>query len=104
MASDSAERASPYRCCSICSGLGAVESASQKWGWEEHDTHLPAAVGQLLIVRDSPSDPSRTVCLMRCPECGTYYLYRSDYTYLANGSEDEQTVTRLSDEEAATYS
>jgi hypothetical protein len=35
--------------------------------------------------------------------CGTYYLYRSDYEYLVNGSEDEEILTRLSPDQAAPY-
>ena len=36
-------------------------------------------------------------------KCGTYYLYRTDYEYLVNGSEDEEYLTRLTEEQAAGY-
>lgn len=89
--------------CSICSGLADQEYAAQKWGWEEDDTYLPAAAGQLVIVRDFQPYGSRKLQLQQCPECGCYYLYRSDYEYLVNGSEDEEHLTRLSTEQAAEY-
>ena len=89
--------------CSICSQFSDREYASQKYGWEENDTHLPVAAGKLAMVKDLKPDSNRSLILEQCPECGTYYLYQSDYEYLANGSEDDQQLTRLSDEEAAAY-
>lgn len=89
--------------CSICSTLRDKEYASQKYGWEENDTHLPAAVGQLVLVRDFKPHGSRALQLQVCPECQTYYLYQSDYEYLAGGSEDDQTLTRLTADQAAEY-
>lgn len=89
--------------CSVCSGLKDRETAYQKYGWEENDTQLPAAISHLVIVRDMRPDSYRKQQLLQCPECGLYYLYESDYEYLANGSEDEQTLTRLSDEKASGY-
>jgi len=38
--------------------------------------------------------------LKQCAACGTYYLYETDYEYLVNGSEDEEVLTRLKEEEA----
>ena len=89
--------------CSICSQLGEWEYATQKFGWEENDTHLPAACGQLETVKNLKVDSSRSMILKRCPECGRYYLYESDYEYLAGGSEDSQQLTRLSEDEARSY-
>ncbi len=89
--------------CEICSALKDRETATQKFGWEEQDTHLPAAAGRLVVARDFSLPGSRAVQLWRCPLCGTHYLYRADYTYLANGSEDEQSLTRLTAQEAAAY-
>lgn len=87
--------------CSICSQLADRETAFQKYGWEENDTYLPAAADALAIVRDFKPYSSRKLQLWRCPECGTYYLYSSDYEYLVNGSEDEETLERLTAERAA---
>jgi uncharacterized C2H2 Zn-finger protein len=69
--------------------------ASQKWGHEETDTHLPAAARQLRQIHDYQIPGTRRRLLLQCPCCGTCFLYTSDYTYLANGSEDEQWLERL---------
>lgn len=89
--------------CEICSGLADQEYAFQKYGWEEGDTSLPAVVGHLVMVRDLKPYSSRKLQLLQCPMCGTYYLYRTDYEYLVNGSEDEQFLTRLTGEQAKEY-
>ncbi len=91
----------PHAKCSICAQLAAIETAYQKFGWEENNTHLPAAAGKLVVVIDFKPYSSRQLQLQQCPECGTYYLYRTDYEYLVNGSEDEQELRRLSAEEAS---
>jgi len=93
----------PYAHCSICSQLAAEESASQKYGWEEHNTYLPDAANSLIVVKDFKPHSSRKLQLQQCPECQTFYLYKTDYEYLVNGSEDEEYLTRLSDEQANTY-
>ena len=41
--------------------------------------------------------------LRRCPECGTYYLHKTVYEYLTTGSEDEDFLDRITDEEASQY-
>jgi hypothetical protein len=93
----------PPRPCSICSDLSNQEHAAQKWGWEEDNTYLPAAANQLITVRDFRPYGSRKLRLQQCPECGGYYLYQTDYEYLVNGSEDEETLTRLTQEQAVEY-
>ena len=80
-----------------------MEYASQKYGWPENDTSLPAAAAELIVVRDFRPYDSRSLQIRQCPLCGTYYLYQTDYEYLVNGSEDEETLTRLTDEEAVKY-
>ena len=89
--------------CSICSRLADEEAAFQKYGWEEDNTYLPAAAGRLTVVKDFKPYSSRKLQLQQCPECSTYYLYQTDYEFLVNGSEDEEYLTRLSDEEAVEY-
>ncbi|MBM4423745.1 MAG: hypothetical protein FJ030_10175 [Chloroflexi bacterium] len=89
--------------CSICSQLAAQESAYQKYGWAEGDTHLPGAAYRLVIVKDLKPNSDRKLQLQQCPECGTYYEHKTDYEYLVNGTEDEQHLARLSDEEAGEY-
>jgi hypothetical protein len=93
----------PHQTCTVCAELRTDEWASQKYGWEENDTSLPAAAGRLVVVRDFKPHSSRLQQLRQCPECGTYYLYETDYEYLVNGSEDEQHLHRLTPAEAAAY-
>ncbi len=93
----------PHTHCSICSQLADQEYAFQKYGREEDNTCLPAASSSLAFVKDFQPYGSRKLQLWRCPQCGTYYLYRTDYEYLVNGSEDEEYLTRLTDEQAAEY-
>jgi hypothetical protein len=89
--------------CSICSQLKDRETAFQKYGSSYPDTYLPAAAEQLEIVIDFRPLSERKIQLRRCPECGRYYLYQTDYEYLTNGTEDEQELIRLSDAEAEEY-
>ncbi len=89
--------------CGTCSGLKDEEYAFLKCGRQESSTSLPAAAGSLEIVRDFKPLSSRALQLRRCPECGAYFLYRSDYEYLTNGTEDEEFLTRLTDEQVAEW-
>ena len=89
--------------CSICSTLKDKEYAFQKYGWDEDNTSLPESAYKLQMIADFNPNSSRAKCLKQCPECKTYYLYESDYEYLVNGTEDEQTLRRLTDEEAKEY-
>ena len=100
---DNAVDAAPHQPCSICSELSGEDYAFQKYGWPEDNTYLPSAASSLVVVRDFRPYHSRKLQLRQCPECGTYYLYRTDYEFLVNGSEDEEFLTRLTSEEAATY-
>lgn len=98
MASD--RKALIWATCEICAQLDDEERGYQKYGWPENDVDLPAAVGRLEVVRELSEGGSRERTLMRCPVCGTRYLYTTDYEYLTNGTEDEQTLRRLADAEA----
>ena len=98
-----ANKAAPYSDCRICSALADSESAYQKYGHAEDNTYLPAAANSLQVVRDFKQHSSRKLQLQQCPQCATYYLYRTDYEFLVNGSEDEEELTRLTDEAAAGY-
>jgi hypothetical protein len=89
--------------CRVCSQLLDQESASQKYGWSADDTSLPHVILDLKLVRDMRLGSERALQLWHCPLCGNYYLYETDYEYLVNGSEDEQSLTRLSAEEARQY-
>jgi len=91
------------RPCAACGDLAAEEHAYQKYGRDEDNSYLPAAAAALELVRDLRPYGSRKLQLWQCPECGAYFLYRSDYEYLANGSEDEEWLTRLTAGEAVEY-
>jgi len=91
------------RPCTICAALSEHEYAVQKYGWPENDTYLPSAAARLILVRDLKPSSSRKLQLQQCPECDTYYLYKTDYEYLAGGSEDEESLTRLTAEEVKEY-
>jgi len=93
----------PRALCGTCAAMLDQEYAMQKYGWPADDTHLPPAASRLKIVRDFRPHDSRALQLRQCPECATYYLYRTDYEYLVNGSEDEEFLTRLSADEAKPY-
>jgi hypothetical protein len=93
----------PHLSCKNCAHLLDEEYAYQKYGAPENDSHLPAARHDLKIVKNFKPYDSRKLQLRQCPECGTYYLYRSDYEYHVNGSEDEEFLTRLTDADAAEY-
>lgn len=89
--------------CSICGALAAEESSFRKYGWPTEDVALPPAASQLVVVKDYRPHASRLLQLRQCPECGAYFRYRTDYTYLAGGSEDEEYLERLTPTEAAEY-
>lgn len=54
-------------------------------------------------LKDFEPYDSRKLHLQQCPECKTCYLYQTDYEYLVNGSEDEETLIRLTPAEAEEY-
>ncbi len=89
--------------CSICSQLKDTEYAMQKYGSEEYNTYLPKEVWQLETIVNLNPGSSRECKLLQCPECKTYYLFDTDYEYLVNGTEDEQTLKRLTHDEALKY-
>jgi hypothetical protein len=89
--------------CGTCGSLRDRETGYQKYGWEQDDVYLPDAASRLKVLKDFKPHSSRKLQLQQCPACGTYYLFESDYEFLVNGSEDEQTLKRLSDEQAAEY-
>jgi hypothetical protein len=99
----SAHNDAPHKQCGICSSLSDHECAFHRFGWDIDNTYLPAAANHLKVVRDFQPFDSRKLRLRRCSECGTHYPYRTDYEYLVNGSEGEEHLTRLTEEQAAQY-
>lgn len=95
------EIAAPHRTCELCSSLLDEEYAFQTCGGT-NNTYLPDAAQHLDVVRDFNPRCSRKLQIRQCRKCGTFYLYRSDYEYLVV-SEDEEFLTRLTEEQAAEY-
>lgn len=93
----------PRTQCDVCSSLSESEFGFSKYGWPDHGVDLPDAAAALVLVKDLKPLSNRSMQLWKCPGCGAWFLYRTDYEYLTNGTEDEQFLTRLSDEEAAEY-
>jgi hypothetical protein len=92
-----------HKNCSICSQLKDYERGLQVHGREEEDTFLPKVGSQIKIAKYLKSKGERHMYVGKCPECGTHYLFKSDYEYLATGSVEEQLLQRLTEEEAAKY-
>lgn len=90
--------------CSICSQLRDEESAIDYVQTPEDNTNFPEAIGKLKVVKELHAGHPGSD-LMQCPECGTYYHYRSIYEYLIGygGSYDEYILTRIDDETAKDY-
>jgi hypothetical protein len=88
--------------CSICSQFKDWEHALEHVQSEPTDTFLPEAANRLKVVYHITRYGLQ---LKQCPECGTYYLYRSIYEFLigCGGSYDEYFLVRLTDEVAADY-
>jgi hypothetical protein len=93
----------PGKPCPVCSQLKDEEYALQKFGREENNTSLPIAANLLTIVHDFRPLSNRKLQLHQCPQCASYFLYRTDYEYLVNGSEDEEFLTRLTTEQTEVY-
>ena len=102
MTSDSNNDARRGR-CSICSQLKDYEYALQTHGRPEEDTFIPKIAEKFKHVREVKPSRGRYMALVKCQECATYYTYGKDYEYLATGSEDEQFLTRLTDQDASEY-
>lgn len=94
------EKPSVSHTCPVCGPIGAGASAMRKQGWPEDDTWLPAAVLDLETVHTMSDTGSRKRELLRCPACGDQFLYVLDYEFLANGSEDFESLVRITAKEA----
>ena len=88
--------------CEICRALRPVETSLYKEGREGFDTPLPLAARRLVELA-VPGREDERLRPWLCPRCGTLYSYESRYEYLANGSEDEEELRRLSGAEARAW-
>ena len=85
--------------CEDCGALGPYESGYTKYGRPADDRPLPPAAARLVTVCGWQAG-GRGEELRRCPSCGAWFRWHLTYEFYVNGSEDEETLTRLSDEEA----
>ena len=88
--------------CDICRTLRPVETSLYKEGREGFDTPLPLAARRLVELAIAGREEERLRPWL-CPFCGTLYSYESRYEYLANGSEDEEELRRLTDAQARSW-
>ena len=86
--------------CKTCGHLSGKEYGSQKFGWPDQTQYLPMDIDEFDLLRGTPSSQLK---LLQCPECKTYYFYRSIYEYFVNGGEDDETLTRITEKEAKKY-
>jgi hypothetical protein len=74
-----------------------VESSFAKYLAPQLDRPLPEAAARLIILPaiDAKADHEKQHA-RRCPHCGAFYQYLQSHEYLANGTEDEEELHRLS--------
>ncbi|MBL8623526.1 MAG: hypothetical protein JNK64_19620 [Myxococcales bacterium] len=87
--------------CPVCNGIAAHSFA--QWQAGELPTDAYQVADRYLEILGAPhfgdSVGSRDWCIKRCGVCATHYHWKGDYEYLAGGSEDTITITRLGDDE-----
>ncbi len=88
-----------------CPTCGTIPDSSRGfWKGGELQSGGISAAESKLEVNGAPfyddNTSYRHSCVKRCLKCGTYFLWEFDYEYLVNGTEDEITLTRLSNVEA----
>jgi hypothetical protein len=82
--------------CEICRAIPDVSRLLDIPGREISYGGYPPAFAHL----EDLIEVSDRITLKRCPRCGRLYEDRYDYEYLAGGSEDEYTLTRLNRQQA----
>jgi hypothetical protein len=93
--------AETWKECTICRNIPQFSSEFWKGG-ELDGKGLPRESLKLEIVGApyfDDSTSSSNACIKRCPKCGSCYRWHTQYEYLVNGSEDDMSLTRLSDAE-----
>ncbi len=89
--------------CEICKHLKDEEFSFFKYAHEEETKTLPAAADRLGRLKDSRVSKEDRREFRRCPVCGTFYLYKFTYEYLATGSEDEEDLERATPAQARRF-
>ena len=82
----------PPRCagCPVC---GGIPDSGYSLGTAANPDSLHEGCYRVIPATFLSAD--RCYEELRCPSCGMGYVYERDYEYLAGGSEDEETFTRL---------
>jgi len=89
--------------CEICSELSGVERSFEKYGRPGDTQRLPSPASRLEPAESTEGYDNERHHVKRCPLCGTFYKYDLTYEYLVNGSEDEETLKRLTPTEARRF-
>ncbi|MBN1939598.1 MAG: hypothetical protein JW843_08425 [Candidatus Aminicenantes bacterium] len=87
--------------CPVCGRLNDIETSFSKYGAPEYDRPLPENAAGLVILNDPDLSGTDRHHIRRCPACGALYEYLQSHEYLINGSEEEETLTRLPSGRAA---
>jgi hypothetical protein len=89
--------------CEICRHLDDYETSFTKYAHEDETELLPAEAARLVRLQGSRVSDTDRREFRRCPICGTFYLYKTTYEYLATGSEDEEELTRATPTQARRF-
>ncbi len=80
--------------CDTCAELGDRKYAYRKGGRPEDDIDFPPAAEKLRWL-------GRSRDFRECPTCGDLFRHESSHDYFVNGDEDDQTLTRLTPDQAS---
>lgn len=89
--------------CAICARLKNEERSFYKYDAPQYDNPLPGASQLLKPVPGVRGDRDDKDQIRVCPDCGQLYRYQASYEYHVNGSEDEELLTRLMEEETEEF-
>jgi hypothetical protein len=89
--------------CEICRHLDDVETSFYKYGWDDQTEVLPPEAARLVPAQAITGSDTERHHVKRCPICGTFYRYDFSYEYLVNGSEDSETLERLTPTQARDF-
>jgi hypothetical protein len=93
--------------CPTCGPIG--DGAWRIWKdsdpeWVGTRSNVPDSASRLVVVSgDEEARGGRGRALKRCPDCGAWFEWVRSYEFLANGSEDEETLTRIDAAAAAAW-
>jgi hypothetical protein len=81
--------------CPVCGRLKDIETSFSKYGAPAYDRLLPEEAKTLVILDDPDVSGTDRHHIRRCPACGALYEYLQSHEYMINGTEEEETLTRL---------